>query len=150
MRSVAGDPAQCVVESFELERVQAFAQHGFEGVFPAAVDVERVPQALGVGQLMLRQPAVDILPATDLRLQRRERLRTRLQVGEQFAVALPRFACRALPILQRLHGRGKHVLGGLLARKVGAFLRQLFFDLGNRRRHRRRELGQLGVQLFAP
>ena len=86
-----------------MQRVQALAQHGFQRVFPAGFDVDRLPQPLRVRQSPRIEPPFDVLAVADLRLQRRQRVSARGEIREALARLLPRVRRLALPILQRLH-----------------------------------------------
>ena len=129
-RHLAADPIGGGVEPRNFERVQALAQHGLERILPAVLDVERLPEPARAGEPVRREPAVDVVAVPDLVLQRRERLRARVEVGEEPAVALPGVARAAVLVLQRLYGGGERILRRLPAGELRRFLRELLFDFG--------------------
>jgi hypothetical protein len=69
-------------EQGQFERVQPLAQHRLQRVFPAALDVEVLPQPPRAFQSARREPGRGI-PAADLRLQRGKRLRARFAIRKQ-------------------------------------------------------------------
>ena len=68
-RRVAVHPTADIVQARQFERVETFAQHGLQRVFPPPLDVQRLPQPARLGQAVSRQPTVDILSVPNLRLQ---------------------------------------------------------------------------------
>ncbi len=95
-------------------------------------------------------PAVGVLVAADLRLQRGQGFRARLALRQRAARLLPGVAGRALLLLQRLHGGAQAVATRLAAGEVGCFLFELPRDKRDLRRQWRAERVGFGVEPFAP
>ena len=90
-------------------RAQALAQHGFERVFPARLDVEQLPQPARAGEAVVGEPVVDVrrhgrsspaarqAPAAALRGRRAacSRAPTRRRSRAGSPAALPRSCCSA-------------------------------------------------------
>ena len=91
-RGVGRFEFQRSIQRRKLDRLEPLAQHRFERVVPAAVDVERRVEVRGAAEPDARQPVVAVLAVADLGLQRRQRLRARLEIGQRAAFALPRIA----------------------------------------------------------
>lgn len=103
-----------------------------------------------MGQTPLVEPAVDVLAVTDLRLQRRQRIRARGEIREPLARVLPLLGGAALAFLQRLHRRLQLRLQVLLFRQIGFFLFELFLDRAHRIVSGRRERPELGSKALPP
>ena len=84
------------------QRIQPFAQHGFQRVFPAALDAYRLPQARQFIQLVLLQPGIQVLVAVDLALQLLQGMQPGLGLRQHAFLLLQRIALVApLRIRQR-------------------------------------------------
>jgi hypothetical protein len=144
-----GDPALGGFQPLQFHRIEALAQHGLEGVLPAGLDVESLPQPAGILEAVVGEPLRAVLALSDLRLQRGQRLRARLDVRELVAGLLRSVAHRALPILQLLHRLAQCIERGLLGGELGRLLAQLLLDVADLRRHRRARRVELAFQPFA-
>ncbi|MCY1216441.1 hypothetical protein D9M72_283140 [compost metagenome] len=122
------------VQVRHFQRGQLLAQHGFERVFPARLDMDLLPQARQLGQLMLGQPRLHLAVGLHVLLQLAQRRQARLQRGDGggFAVhARLRCAARFVQARHALFGIGQHGLGFLdqrfLLGQLGAGLLQAGF-----------------------
>src|SRR5205814_1549678 len=123
-------PRERSVEIPQLERIEPFAQHGFQRILPAALDIELLPQPSRALELTCCEPGIGVLVATDFRLQGGERFRTRLAVGQRATRLLPEIARRSLALLQRLDGVVQAGESRFPAGQIGSLLIEL---LGNER-----------------
>ena len=131
-RGACGEPRGGGVEAVELDRIQSFAQHRFEGILPSGLDVEALPEAMRARKAPLFEPSGVVLALPDLRLQRGERLRPRFELRLPAGRLLRRVARAALPFLQRLHPLAQRAQRRLLARELDLFLGELLVDLPQR------------------
>ncbi len=148
-RALRGNIGQRRVQALELDRVEPLAQHRLERILPSRLDVEPLPEAPRAGDAVVLEPLRAVLALPDLRLQRRERLRPRLDVREPVPGLLRGVARGALALLQLLHGIVQRIERGLLRRELGRFLPQLRVDLGDLARDRRAQRVELGLQTLA-
>ena len=148
-RRAVAHPALRVVEPSDLERLQPFAQHGFERVFPAPLDVERLPQLPCAPEALVRKPRVGIGAVADLPLQLGQRLPPCIKVGQTRAFALPVIAGRALLGLQFLHGGRKRGKAGFAVGELPPLECQLFLDVAHRIGRGNRNLRELCLQARA-
>ncbi len=144
------EPGADGVEARELDGVEPLAQHRLERILPALLDVEPLPQPLCLGEAALLLPPGRVLALPDLRLQRGERLRARIEVGEAVPGLLRGVAGAALAFLQVLNGCAERVEGAFLRLELRGLLLQLVLDVGNLGRHRRGEARLLAVEALAP
>ena len=79
-RRIGGEGAHRL-QPADLQRVQPFAQRGFEHGFPAGLDMHAGPQALQPVETMLQQPRLELAAALHLLLQRTQRFQPRVQLG---------------------------------------------------------------------
>ncbi len=147
--ATAAEPVQRGFEPIEFHRVEPFPQHRLERIFPSALDVESLPEAMGLGEAVIQQPLRRILALTDLRLQRGQRLRARFDVRKLASGLLRGIAGRALAILQPLHGIAQRAQSRLLGRELGRFQSQLILDFRDLARAGRAERREIFLQALA-
>src|SRR5262249_32472170 len=127
-RYAALGPRRRRFERGHLDGVEPLAQHRLQSIFPATLDVELLPQSPRALEPVRGRPRGGVRPASDLGLQRRERLRPRFALGQGAARGLPRVAGDAMTLLQ-----GPDVTVELGERllalgEIGAFLLELLAD----------------------
>src|SRR5690349_20369636 len=96
------------------------------------------------------EPFVDILAASDLRLERTERSRARFAFRKRAARLLPRVAGDALALLQSLHRVAESAERGLARGEIGALLLQLVGNHTDLLGERRPQRSGFGIQPLAP
>ena len=92
------------VQAPHFQRAQAFAQGGFQGVFPAGFDVDAAPQALHAIQAVLGQPGAQLAVGLDLFLQRLQGFHAGRQVGLAGAFGVHVLLAGAAVFVQLGHG----------------------------------------------
>jgi hypothetical protein len=107
------------------QRREAFAQHRLDRGFPAGLDLDRLPQRLGIGEIARLEPVADLAALRHLGLQLRQRVVAGTGFGQAAMRRLQRFARRAQLRLGRGYGRlqrrqlflghGQRGLGALFA-----------------------------------
>jgi hypothetical protein len=87
------------------QRRKALAQHGLDGRFPAAFDLDLLPQRLCVGKTARLQPFADLAATRHLGLQLHQRIVAGAGFGESAMCCLQGLACGAQSGLGRGYGR---------------------------------------------
>ena len=93
-----------------------------------------------------REPRRAVLAVADGVLQRGQRRRPRLEVGEPPTRGLRGLALDTLPLLQVLDRIAQRIQARLVGRELSLFLAQLFLDVGDLSRDRGRQRGELRIE----
>src|SRR5450759_1437156 len=129
-RRQIAEPGCCLLEAAEAYAVQALAQHRFQRVFPAGLDLDVLPQAARRIETVRFQPALHFFAARNAVLHLLERNHARLERGHLVGGGIHRRALLAQRLLQLGNAR-------LFGFELAAFIALL-----------RIELDSLGTQAF--
>ena len=135
------EPGCCLLEIAEAYAVQALAQHRFQRVFPAGLDLDVLPQAARRIQTVRLEPALHLFAARNAVLHLLQRDDARLERRHLLRGGIHRCALLAQRLLElrnaRLFGFELAALVALLRIELGELGAQAFEFQTVRRRQRR-------------